>query len=189
MPHKVPCLGAAGRAGYNRWKGSILASVGVYAIGSRLPMSGRPGLLVAAVVGLFFVGLAKTAFHNRGLISFGWRGFEGVGRTVNEVTPRDGLLYAREAVYFTARRLPPAGLEHADAQKLRLPPALAASLHVVPAPQVDEWLAARRFDTVVLHPKDDRIERLGLSRLYAKRKEAHKLYIFWDKIAPSPVSR
>ena len=160
---------------------SILASVGVYAIGSRVLVSGRPSLLVIPVIGLFFLGLAKTAFQNRRFLSSSWPGFEEVGRTINQITPRDGLVYGPEAIYFAARRLPLSGLGHADAQKLRLPPAFAASLHVAPAPQVDEWLAAGRFDTVVIRPKDDRIESLGLSRLYTRRMTVHTYEIFWGR--------
>ncbi|MBI3696750.1 MAG: hypothetical protein HY238_18165 [Acidobacteria bacterium] len=168
---------------------SILASVGVYAIGSQVSVSGRPGLLVIPVIGLFFLGLAKTAFDNRGFIRSGWRDLEEVAWTINQVTPRDGLVYASEPLYFVTRRLPPPGMENSHAQHALLSRSLAASLHVAPASQVNEWLAAGRFDTAVLGATDPRIESLGLSRLYARRKEVRSSCIFWGKVAPSHGSR
>ena len=169
---------------------SILACVGVYAIASLAPVSGRPGLLVVPLIGLFLLGLARTALDNRVFVrDFRWRRLEEVAREVNRVAPKEGLLYAATPLYFVTRRLPPPGMENSHAQGALLSPALAASMHVVPAPQVDEWLAAGRFDTVVIDPKDDRIESLGLSRLYATREDVRGFSIFWDKVAPSHESR
>lgn len=170
---------------------SILASVGVYAIGSRVWNSTRPGWLVLGLLGLFAVGLAKSAYQQRLYLHPYWREIEAFAREVNRVTPSDGLVYANEATYFAARRLPPPGLENQYTLDLNLPPAFAASMHIVPQAQVDNWLAQGRFATVWIGADDPRVESLGLLRLYARRKEVKKAhifgdcYIFWDRVARS----
>jgi hypothetical protein len=168
---------------------AILASVGVYAIGSRVWVLGRPAYLVLGVIGLFAVGLVKSAYHDRQYLQPFWRGVEEIGEEVNRVTPSSGLVYAaNEAIYFAARRLPPTGLETPDGPELRLSPALAASLHVVSQAQIDERLAEGNFATVVIRAKDPRVESLGLFRLYARYSKLScfpgDCYIFWGKALP-----
>jgi len=47
------------------------------------------------------------------------------------VTPRDGLVFADEPIYFLTKRTPPAGLELHYTHKVHLPPAEAALLHIL----------------------------------------------------------
>lgn len=168
----------------------ILASLGAYAIGSRVWTSGgrrAPGWLVLALLGLFTLGLAKSAYQQRRYFVSSWRGIEELAQEINRVTPNDGLVYADEAIYFAARRLPPPGLENQNALDLHLPPAFAASLRVVPPAQVDEWLREGRFATVLIEANDPKVESLHLPRLYARSRKLRcytsDCYIYWNRVA------
>lgn len=166
---------------------AILASVGAYAIGSRVWTSGRPRWLVLALLGLFTLGLAKSAYQQRQYFVPYWQEIEEFAQEINQVTPNDGLVYADEAIYFAARRLPPHGLENSNAFELRLPPAFAASLHVVSQSQVDEWLREGYFATAWIEANDPKVESLHLPRLYARSRKLRcytgDCYIFWNRVA------
>jgi len=163
---------------------SILASVGIYAIGSQRAASRRPGWLVLPVVGLFAVPLARPAYHHLRNRSNPWQHIEEVGRQVDAVTPRNAEVWANEFVYFAAHRPPAIGLENYASQRLRISAELAASLHVVPDLVTDEWLEAGRYATAVAWYGDARVETRGLPRLYRERKRIHEFEIFWDRVAP-----
>jgi len=166
---------------------SILAAVGVWAIGSQIGGTRRPALLMALIVGLFVAGLARpasqmfTGFDE----SDSWSYYEAVAREVNQVTPRDGLIWAEdEFIYIAARRLPPPGMEstrHFES----LPSALASALPIVPFSQECEWLRTGRFDTIVLEleeAEDPIAKTLGLSRLYAGHKQLNNYALYWDRV-------
>jgi hypothetical protein len=165
----------------------ILASLGIYALGTRIWPQGRPARLVLAIAALLALGLARSAYQFRpGLRSY-WPDVEKLSQRMDRVTPRDAPLYAREEIYFVTRRLPPAGLENPFAPGLDLPPGLAASLRITPQSQLNEWLASGKFATVWLDSNDPRIESLGLDRLYAKKEKVeimrfhpHGGYIFFE---------
>lgn len=172
---------------------SILASIGVYAIGSRICSSCRPGWLVLLVVGLFAVGLAKQGYRTyelyqmRQAFQSAWWSFDAVAREVNRVTPNDGEVWVEsdcaECIYVAAKRVPPPGMENSNAYFLELPAALAASLKIMPRSEQEEWLAAGRFATVVIEDNDPRIEAFGLGRLYAGHTTVHGYHIFWDRVS------
>ncbi|MBI3665494.1 MAG: glycosyltransferase family 39 protein [Acidobacteria bacterium] len=165
----------------------ILASLGVYATGVRIWRPDRAARLVLAAVGLFALGLGRSAYAERRSFQFGLRHIEDLAREINQVTPNNGLLWADdETVYFVAQRLPPPGMEHLNAGRLELPPGFAAFLHVVLRSQVEERLAAGGFATVLIWPTDPRVESMGLPRLYARRKTVHGYDLFWDRLAPQP---
>jgi 4-amino-4-deoxy-L-arabinose transferase-like glycosyltransferase len=168
---------------------SILAAVGVWAIGSQIGGTRRPALLMALIVGLFVAGLARpasqmfTGFDEN--TSWSYYEYEAVAREVNQVTPRDGLIWAEdEFIYIAARRLPPPGMEstrHFES----LPSALASALPIVPFSQECEWLRTGRFDTIVLEleeAEDPIAKTLGLSRLYAGHKQLNNYALYWDRV-------
>jgi hypothetical protein len=169
---------------------SILASAGIYALGTRIWPQGRPARLVLAIAAVLALGLAQALYQFRpGLRSY-WPDVEKLSRRMERVTPRNAPLYAREAIYFVTRRLPPAGSENPFAPALDLPPRLAASLRITPQSQLDEWLASGKFATAWLDSDDPRIESLGLDRLYAQKEKVENMrfhprggYIFFDPIA------
>jgi 4-amino-4-deoxy-L-arabinose transferase-like glycosyltransferase len=176
---------------------SILAAVGVYAIGSRMWSSGRPGWLVLAVMGLFAMGLAKTAYQQRREFQPCWPVIEELAREINRLTPSDGLVHTDEHIYFAARRLPPPGLENRYGRllHLRLRPALAAAVGAVSESQMNEWFATGRFATVLTGGDDLRkLEWLGVLRFYARHTRVHNCYladgyIFWQWVADSQEPR
>ncbi len=92
-----------------------------------------------------------------------------LAKTVSEVTPAAGMIYAFEAVYFEAHRLPPAGLEN----------------RFNPDSHADEWLKAGRFDTVCIGTTNPKVETFKLLERYAKRQtvsmNGQAFYILWDK--------
>ena len=120
-----------------------------------------------------------------------WRIFEDLAHEVNRVTPSDGLVYAPEAVLFAARGFPPPGMENGFGNVLRLPPDQLARLHILPQSQIDSWLAAGDFDTVMIWTTDPRVQSLGLLRRYARREQLLHYYILSDPIKDSgqPESR
>jgi hypothetical protein len=165
---------------------SILASVGVYAVGSRICPSIRPAPLALAAIGLFALGLAKSAYRQRSELHSLWPEIEQIGRAVDQVTPQNGLICADEAIYVAAHRAPPPGLEHSDAHKLHLSPPLASLLRVIPFAERDQWISEGRFDTVVMwFPSMERVNMLGLPRLYAKSTKVGDCLIYSGRTAAS----
>lgn len=163
---------------------SILASVGILAAGDWLRPTGGSGWLLAGVLVLFVAGLPWWFLEHRWLVQKhefkDWRELESVARTVNDVTPQDGLIWADEALYFASHRTPPSGLEHSDSHKLRLSPSESAMLHVVSRADVYGWLAAGRFATVATcWATEDWMREAG--KIYTQHAKVNGCDIFWSK--------
>src|SRR5580704_6636794 len=107
----------------------VLASVGLYAIVSRLDIQGRRLLPIVGLTALLCLGLAKALYERRG--DYSWQDLEEIARKVEQVTPPQEGLLADEHIYFLTHHTPPSGMEFRDSQKLNLPTAVAASLHIV----------------------------------------------------------
>jgi hypothetical protein len=156
---------------------AIPASAGVYAIGSRLGNPDRPLWPTVLLITLFCLGLAKTLYGDRH--SYKWRDYERIATKVDQVTPRTASLWADEVIYFLTRRPPPSGMEFSYSHKLELPPSRAASLHIIPQRELDRSVKAGAFSTVATCADDDRIEQLGLERLYSHKAEVSDCAVFW----------
>jgi len=158
----------------------ILASVGLYEVASRLSPPGRPFWPVFAVTCLLSMGLGLALYSGRD--DYTWRDLEEVAMKVNEVTPPQGLLLADEHIYFLTRRTPPSGAELTDSQKLKLPAAVAAAVHIVPRTEWAKRVQAKMFSTVETcnDEDDDRFRMLGLPEVYSKKAVVHDCTIFWD---------
>jgi 4-amino-4-deoxy-L-arabinose transferase-like glycosyltransferase len=158
---------------------SILAAVGIMAIASWLRPAGRPNWLVAGVLVLFSAGLPWWILQQRRHLT--WPQLEEVAKAVNRVTPKDGLVWADEIIYFAAQRTPPSGLENFDSHKLRLSPGDSAKLHVVPRADLYEWAALGRFASIAsCWATDDWIDATGIRKVYADRTTVHGCDIFWS---------
>jgi len=167
----------------------ILASVGVYAVGSRLSPRARPWTAPLAALAVFLLGLGKTAYSQRDALQNHWKEIEDIAREIDRVTPEGGKVCAGEAILFAARRLPVSGLENSYSHYLQLTPELAASLHVAGPAEVDKWIAAGVFDTILTWPPDDPAPvRFDLAHRYARRTKVHNCEIFSGKIAASAVN-
>jgi hypothetical protein len=161
---------------------AILASVGLCEIGSRLDPQGRGFWPVLVVTVLLCLILAKTLYDRRG--SYTWRDLEDVARQVDQVTAPQASLLADEHIYFLTRRTPPSGLEFPDSLKLTLPPAIGASLHIIPRSELVRRVQARTFSTVqtCAEADDERFQVLNVPALYAKKAVVHECRIFWDRL-------
>jgi 4-amino-4-deoxy-L-arabinose transferase-like glycosyltransferase len=160
----------------------ILAAVGFYEVSSRLASQSRSFWPIFALTVLLCLGLAKTLYERRD--EYTWQYLEEVASKVDQVTPPHALLLADEHIYFLTRRTPPSGAEFLDSQKLNLPPAQAASLHIVPRAEMARRVQARMFDTVETcnDEDDERFKVLGLPQVYAKKAVVHDCTIFWDRL-------
>jgi hypothetical protein len=160
----------------------ILASVGLYEISSRLDTRSRPFWPVVVLTVLLCLGLGKSLYESRD--DFAWRHLEDVARKVDQITPPHAPLLADEHIYFLTRRTPPAGVEFPDSQKLNLPAAVAASLHIVPRAELARRVQAGMFSTVetCTDEDDERYKILGLPQVYAQKAVVHDCNIFWDRL-------
>jgi len=159
---------------------SILASVGLYSIGSRLYHPDEPFWPVLIYGVLLSLGLAKGQYEERE--DFTWQDFQEIATKVDQVTPPNVPLLADEHVYFLTRRPPPSGMELRDSHKLELPSTLADSMHIVPESELDRRIKAGVFSTVeACSFSDEKIEALGLARLYSQKAEIADCSIFWNR--------
>jgi hypothetical protein len=165
---------------------AIPASVGVYALASRLGNPDRPLWPTVLLIALFCSGLAKTLYDDRH--SYKWQDYERIAAKVDQVTPRTASLWADEVIYFLTRRSPPSGMEFSYSHKLDLPPSLARSLHIISQRDLDRSVKAGAFSTVATCADDDKIEQLGLERLYSHKAEVSDCAVFWGirKVGHSP---
>ncbi len=159
----------------------ILAAVGFYEIGSRLDTRSRPFWSVVVVTVLLCLGLAKALYQRRD--SYTWPDLEEVARKVDEVTAPRAPLLADEHIYFLTRRTPLEGLEFPDSQKLNLPAALAAKMHIVPRAEIAKRVQAGMFSTVetCADEDDERFTILGVPRVYSQMTVVESCKIFWDR--------
>ncbi len=156
---------------------AIPAAAGLYAISMRLRLSNGPRWPAILVIVLLCLGLAKRLFDDRN--SYKWKDYEEIAAKVQQVTPPQATLWADEVVYFLLRRAPPSGMEFSYSHKLDLAPALANSLHIVSERDLAARLKAGMFSTVETCADDDKIDQLGLERLYAHRADVSDCAVFW----------
>ena len=158
---------------------AILACAGLYDVGSRLGSPDRPWWPVLIVSLLTGGCLAKTLIEGRD--EFCWRDAEQIAAKVKEVTPPQAVLLADEPTYVVTRHVPPPGLELEDSHKLDFPPAVARELHVIPQKELDRQIKAGVFDTVEISDDDERVDKLGLRKMYAHSAKVEDYDIFWGK--------
>jgi hypothetical protein len=154
---------------------AILAVVGLYAIASRVLEPDRalwPVLLVSA---LFALGLGKSLYERRDL---NWSPYERLASKVDQVTPRNALLFANEPIYFLTRRTPPAGFELFYTHKINLPPAEAALMHTITDAEVKRQVQSGRFATAYDCDTDE-IDDYGLEKLYTQHVDMGDCSIYW----------
>jgi hypothetical protein len=155
---------------------TILAVAGLYAIVSRVLEPDHALWPVLLVTALFALGLGKSLYERRDL---NWGEYERQASKVDQVTPRNALVYADEPIYFLTKRTPPAGLELYYTHKLNLPAAEAALMHIVTDAEVKRQVQSGMFATAY-SCDDDEIDDLGLKKLYQQHAEMDDCTIFWD---------
>jgi hypothetical protein len=106
---------------------------------------------------------------------------EQIAQKINEIPSSHGMLLADGLIYFVLRHPAPSGLEYADSHKIDLPSAMMSKLHLVSWAELDRRIKTGIFDVVETRVEEDRIEELGLPRLYAHRAEVGEAKIFWGR--------
>ncbi len=164
---------------------AIPAAVGLYEIGSRLDARQRALWPLLALTILLGMGLGKALYERHEQDDYSWPAFEAIAKKIDQVTPPGAPLFADEHFYFLTRRPPPSGTEYADAQKIDLPPALSASLHLVPRKEWAKRIQAGMFSTVETcrDEDDERFQVLGVPPLYRQKISIQDCTIFWDLAA------
>jgi hypothetical protein len=157
---------------------AILAVPGLYAIGWQVFNPDRPILPVLVLGVLLSVGLLKALHDHHG--GYTWPGTEKVAQKVDQVTPKGGSLLADESVYFLTRRRPPSGMEFSYSHALELPPAKAATLHILSNADLKLLIAARTFNTVQTCEDSDYIDAAKLPQMYAHKAEVGDCNVFWE---------
>lgn len=159
---------------------SILASVGLYCVGSQMYHADRPFWPVLVYGVLLSAGLAKSLYEERD--DFAWQDFEEIARKVDQVTPPNAPLLADEHVYFLTRRQPPSGMEVRDSQRLELPAAMAESMHIVSAAELNRRIKAGVFSAVeTCSFEEPKIKALGLPGIYSQEAEIRDCAVLWDR--------
>jgi len=156
---------------------AILACAGLYAVGARLAAPDRPFWPVLIVCLISALSLARALFQGRD--DYSWHDAEKIAAKVSAVTPPHALLLADEPIYFVTRHPPAPGMELADSHKLDFPPAVAAPLHVVPQAELDRRIKGGVYDVIETTEEDERIDKLGLHRIYPHMAEVGDAHVFW----------
>lgn len=158
---------------------AILAAVGLYAIASRVWEADQPRWAVVAVGVIMLLGLGK-ALYDRDQVSDHWASYERMAKKIDEVTPREALLFADEPIYFLTRRVPPPGLELTNSHKVDLGPQENALLHILTEADVKREVTSGMFATAYSCDEDD-IKDYGLANLYRQRVDMENCSIFWER--------
>lgn len=158
---------------------AILATVGLYAIASRVLEPDKPRWALVALGVVMVLGLGK-GLYDRDQVADHWDSYERVARKIDEVTPRGALLFADEPIYFLTRRVPPPGLELSNSHKVDLGPQENALLHILTEAEVKREVRSGMFATAYSCDEDD-IKDYGLVGLYRQRVDLENCSIFWDR--------
>jgi hypothetical protein len=148
---------------------AIPAALGIALLHLRVRASLRFAFVLALVIvygaGISakrYIWLRQTSYAAHGTV-------KDIARIVDEVTPPTGMIYAFEAVYFEAHKLPPPGLEN----------------RFNPQSKADEWLKAGRFDTVCIGSSNPRIKEFSLLERYRQRRSLNlngfDFYVLWER--------
>lgn len=155
---------------------SILSVAGLYAIASRVLAPERPLWPVVLVSLLMALGLGKSLYerpHDT------WSVYQRLANKVDQVTPRNALLFAEEPIYFLTKRMPPPGFELSYTHKVNLPPGEEALMHIITAAEVKRKVQSGMFATAY-NCDDDEIQDYGLKKLYQQHVDMDDCTIFWD---------
>jgi hypothetical protein len=157
---------------------AVLAVAGLYAIASRVLEPDHPWWPVLLVSALFVLGLGKSLYERRG--DNNWGMYQRLADKVEQVTPRNALVFADEPIYFLTKRTPPSGLELYYSHKVHVPPEEAALLHILTEADVKRLVQTAMFPTA-FSCEDDKIAEYGLKDLYAQHVTTDDCTIFWNR--------
>lgn len=160
---------------------AVLAPAGLYVL---VDAPGKRQAAAFAVCAFFALATAKSLFDGRD--DYVWSDAESLAAKIDEVTPRDGRIFAEESIYFLTRRMPPRGLEHSDALKLSLPDSMKELLHLTSKDELATGIRQGQFATVEICDEDEKAE-FKLDELFAETREFDDCSVYW-RFAPKHAS-
>lgn len=152
--------------------------LGFYAVLERLGDAKLKRRAVAGLVVVLALCLGNTIADSRGYYT--WPELEEVAAKVRQVTPEGGAVFAPEQIYFLGRLAVPPGMEFYHAQRLGLPAAESAALHIVSQAEVDREIKAGAFATSVICEQEDRSNTVKAWDVYAQSTDVEDCTIFWQ---------
>ncbi len=155
---------------------ALLAAAGLYFTASRLYRPGRPRLPVALLAALLLLSLGKSLYEDSDAIA--WPDLEKIAQKVDQVTPKNGVIWADEQIFFLTGRPIPEGMQFEPAHKLDMPLAQAVPLHILPGPELQRRVKAGVYATVETCD-DDKIDEFHLDKLYAHKATMSDCSVFW----------
>jgi hypothetical protein len=156
---------------------AILATVGLYAIASRVLNPDEPGWPVALFTVILILGLASSLYARRENAT--WARYERLSAKIDSVTPPNAPVFANEPIYFLTKRTPPSGYELDYSHKIILPPAELRALHLLTEADMKAQVQSGVFATAYSCDEDE-IEDLGIQAAYNRRMDVGDCRIFWD---------
>jgi hypothetical protein len=151
---------------------AILASAALGELYDRYPHRWPLEVIAALVIAV----AGRTVWMERSDMS--WANLIPVAKAVAELTPQGATLYADEAIYLLAGRMPPPGMEWGSSHKIEMPLDKARPLHVLPQSELDKEVKGRQFPVLETCDDDD-VDRLGLTGLYGYKKQIGGCSVFW----------
>jgi hypothetical protein len=155
---------------------SVLAAVGFFYIASRVVDPFRPLWPVCLMSGILMLSIAKQMFDERE--STTWGTYDEISAKIAKVTPPGAQFYADEHVYFLLGRTPMPRMEFSYSHKLELSPAEEKLFHIISEKELNAQVKAGKFATVE-SCKDDRIDDMGLAKLFPQQVDIGDCTIFW----------
>jgi hypothetical protein len=155
---------------------AIVAAVGMYAFASRMTDSHRPLWPTAILVAILLLAYGRAIFDERDAAT--WGQYERITKIVHDVTPKNGIIYADELVYFLLKQAPPSGMEFSYSHKVQLSAAEEKLYHIVSDKELDKLVAAGHFATVETC-SDDRTDEMHLDQVFAHKKDVQDCSVFW----------
>ena len=148
---------------------AIGAALGIYVLVGRIN-NRYHRLRRNAFILMYVLGISAFSYvWSRQMSYADHRTVKQIATVVDEVTPPAGMIYAFEAVYFEAQRLPPNGLEN----------------RFNPDSPADEWLKNGRFDTICISSANPRVGEFKLLERYHQRWTTRidgiDFFVLWDK--------
>lgn len=165
---------------------TILATLGLYRLATRLEVLERPAKLIGALGLIFLVGALRGMFENRD--DFTWRKLERAAQKVEEVTPKGATLLGAEQIYFLTHRTPPEGMEFGFSHKLDFGPERNALLHILPRKELERRISARTYSTDAICDDSDEVDRVDGLGIYAQKADLGECTIFWSFKPAAPAS-
>lgn len=157
---------------------SYLAAAGIYFTGGRLWSEDRPWLPVMVMCAIVTLGAAKELYDLSDEMT--WGDLEKVAAKVKQVAPADRPLVADEEIFFLLHRLPGYGLAVRDSQKLKLPPAQAAMLHLLPAADLQKQVQDGKYYAVETCDDDGWFEPDHVEPFFKNRADVRDCSVLWD---------